>query len=323
LLRIAPDLVRRVPFHIPVYRSSSRPPWMIRAGLTLYAALGGFGAPFRFSALPRAQWGDLDGLETRELRAVYRYHDAQTDDAALTRAVLHSAQSLGAELCVPAEFVGARALDEGIEVSYRCNGRDGHCRARVLVNAAGPWVETVAQRVSPPLRLPAIELIQGTHIVLNAVQARGMYYVEAPSDRRAVFVMSWKGAVLVGTTEHRYSGDPAAVKPLPKETDYLLEAYRHYFPRASSVAPREAFAGLRVLPRAEGSAFHRPRDTLIVCDDARRPRAVAIVGGKLTAYRATAAKVLDRIAPSLPSRRPLSDTSRLPLYPVAAERESQ
>lgn len=316
LLRIAPELVKRAPFHIPVYRQSSRPRWQIRVGLSVYAALGGFSAPFRFAALPRTQWSALDGLETRDLRAVYRYHDAQTDDAALTRAVLHSARTMGAELCVPADFERACVSGDGCEIDYRVGDRSVTCHARVLIDAAGPWVESVARRISPPLRLPPVDLVQGAHVVLDGALAHGMYYVEAPSDRRAIFVMPWKEAVMVGTTETPYAGEPDAVQPLPREIDYLLDAYRRYFPGASSVPVRDTFAGLRVLPRAGGSAFSRPRDTLIVCDDARRPRAVGIVGGKLTAYRATADKVLDHIAASLPLRRAVADTRRLTLTPA-------
>src|SRR6185436_2703518 len=101
LLRVAPELVHLVPFYIPVYRRTRRRPWQITVGLSLYAALGGFTSANRFARLARDEWAALDGLETRALQAVFRYHDAQTDDAALTRAVMRSAQSLGAELKMP------------------------------------------------------------------------------------------------------------------------------------------------------------------------------------------------------------------------------
>ena len=92
LLRIAPQLVQLVPFYIPVYRHTARRPWQIRAGLALYAVLGNLRRHAWFAALPRVQWGNLDGLATENLQAVFRYQDAQTDDAALTQAVMRSAQ---------------------------------------------------------------------------------------------------------------------------------------------------------------------------------------------------------------------------------------
>src|SRR6185436_2868679 len=113
LLRIAAELVRLVPFYIPIYRKTRRRPWEITIGLALYAALGGFSPASRFTRLPRHDWPTLDGIDTHELECVFRYYDAQTDDAALTRAVMRSAQSLGAELQMPAEFVAASRNDSG------------------------------------------------------------------------------------------------------------------------------------------------------------------------------------------------------------------
>src|SRR5580704_6526793 len=103
-LRIASDLVQLKPFFIPVYRETRRRPWQLKLGLWMYALLGGFDASMRFGSVPKSDWPQLDGLKTRELDAVIRYYDAQTDDAQLTRAVVESALSLGAELAMPASF---------------------------------------------------------------------------------------------------------------------------------------------------------------------------------------------------------------------------
>jgi glycerol-3-phosphate dehydrogenase len=312
LLKLAPELVRLVPFYIPVYRHTTRRPWQIRTGLSLYALLGGLSQHVRFTHVPRTQWGELDGLATRDLQAVYRYFDAQTDDAALTRAVLQSAQTLGATVKLPAEFLGA-TLQPECRVRYAHDGRTHECTAQVLINAAGPWVTDALKKVTPLPFIPAVDLVQGAHIVVDEVTRQGIYYVEAPRDRRAVFVMPWQGHTLIGTTETHYDGDPAAVHALPQEIDYLLETYHHYFPQARAAKLRETFAGLRVLPRADSSAFHRPRDTLLLCDHNTPPRLVSVVGGKLTAYRATAEKLLKLISPALPSRRAVADTRTLRL----------
>src|ERR1700727_3174361 len=87
-LKIAPDLVELKPFFIPVYPDTRRRPWQLKVGLWVYALLGGFDASTRFGTVPRREWSSLDGLETDGLEAVIRYHDAQTDDASLTRAVV-------------------------------------------------------------------------------------------------------------------------------------------------------------------------------------------------------------------------------------------
>ena len=315
-LRIAPDLVQLKPFFIPIYADTRRRPWQLKLGLALYALLGGFAPSTRFGAVPRREWPQLDGLETRNLDAVIRYHDAQTDDAALTRAVVDSARSLGGELAVPATFLGARLRDDGVEVAFEQGGTTTECAARVLVNAAGPWATRVAQRVTPAIAVPDVDLVQGTHIVLPMRVTAGIYYVESPTDGRAVFIMPWKGDTLVGTTETPYRGDPDQVRPLPEEEEYLLTVARHYFPAVAGMTRadiRDRFAGLRVLPAASEKAFDRSRETIFTADRDPHPRVVGIYGGKLTGWRAAAAQVLDRIGPSLAAKPRRAATDELVL----------
>lgn len=309
LLRNAPSLVRLVPFHIPVYRSTHRGRLTIRAGLSLYALLGNLRPNTRFDTLPRRQWDSLDGLETHGLKAVFRYYDGQTDDATLTQAVMRSAQTLGAELACPAEFLHATRTSSGYGVRYHSAGGEQECECAVLVNAAGPWVNTVLAGIEPHRPPPAIELVQGTHIVLDGALTQGVYYTEA-EDRRAVLIMPWRSLTLVGTTETRLTGDPAQARPLPEETDYLLRTFRRHFPQRD-IHVRDQFAGVRVLPRGTGSAFHRPRETVYLTDSQSPPRLVNIYGGKLTGYRATAVKALALLRPALPARRAQADTASL------------
>lgn len=319
LLRLAPDLVQLKRFYIPIFSRTRRRPWLVRSGLTLYAILGRMRKQVRFRKLPRSEWGGLDGLLTDGLDAVFQYHDAQTDDAALTAAVMRSAQGLGAELAMPAELVSAELTASGSVVKYLEDGSERSCEARVLVNAAGPWVNRVLERVTPLPRCQEIALVQGTHIVVSGDVERGLYYLEVPRDGRAVFIMPWKGNTLVGTTETRFRGDPDIVQPLRAEKNYLLRVLHRHFPRyRDQCTMLDAFAGLRVLPAGPGHAFHRTREVILLSDrekDREPPRLLSVYGGKLTGYRATAEKVLARIAAALPARRPLADTRRLELSP--------
>ena len=84
LVELAPHLVHRQPFIIPVYPSTSRRPWKLRAGLSLYAILSGLRKHTGFRRVPKSDWKQLDGLSTRDLQKVYQYWDAQTDDRKLT-----------------------------------------------------------------------------------------------------------------------------------------------------------------------------------------------------------------------------------------------
>ncbi|MCB9890523.1 MAG: glycerol-3-phosphate dehydrogenase/oxidase [Planctomycetes bacterium] len=311
LCRIAPHLVRLVPFFVPIYRETSRRPWKIRAGLSLYALLGGLAKDAWFRRVPRRDWDGLDGLQTEGLQHVFRYFDGQTDDALLTRAVAASAIELGAEVRVPARFESARRNERGYRIAYSDAAARHEVETTVVVNAAGPWVEHVRRGVEPSPPGFEVELVAGTHIELDVPTDAGIYYCEAPSDRRAVFTMPWHGRSLVGTTETIYDGDPRRVEPTRAEIDYLTQVHRHYFPDKRAEL-RDAWAGLRVLPKASGSAFDRPRETTLVVDQGEI-HYLAIYGGKLTGYRATAEKVLDRLAPSLPQRPWLADTAKLTL----------
>jgi glycerol-3-phosphate dehydrogenase len=190
-LRIAAELVSLQPFFIPVYRDTRRRPWQLKIGLWMYALLGGFDAATRFGSVPRADWSSLDGLKTEDLDAVVRYHDAQTNDALLTRAVVQSALELGGELAMPATFTQATLRDSGVTVSYSAGESSLECGARVLINAAGPWAPQVARAVQPAIPVPDVDLVQGTHIVIPFALTAGIYYVESPTDGRAVFVMPW------------------------------------------------------------------------------------------------------------------------------------
>jgi glycerol-3-phosphate dehydrogenase len=317
LLRLAPELVRLQRFYFPVYQQTRRRPWQLRVGLSTYALLAGFGSDAHFGTVPRHQWDTLDGLDTAGLQSVFWYHDAQTDDQALTGAVVRSAQALGARLLCPAQFTGATLLEDRIDVHYTHSGSEQHCRARVLINAAGPWADTLAHRITPAIPVPELERVQGSHIVLPGAVERGIYYLESPRDGRALFVMPWRGALMIGTTETRFHGDPAEVAPHHAEIHYLLGVLKHYFPRYSASAPEDiasSFAGLRVLPGGAGHAFHRSRETILVPDRAQRPRVLSIYGGKLTTYRAVSQRALQRVATSLPRRRALARTDQLSLY---------
>ncbi|HEY6565631.1 MAG TPA: FAD-dependent oxidoreductase, partial [Pirellulaceae bacterium] len=264
LLKLAPDLVRRIRLLIPVYETTSRRPWLLRSGLSAYTALAGFRRATWFRQLRREEWASLDGLATHGLDCVFEYSDAQTDDAALTRAVMASAESLGARLLCPATFTRGTRTDGGFEVALVCDGRERFLRATTLVNAAGPWANRVLSAVRPAVQPVAVDLVQGTHVELPGALSRGGYYLESPRDHRAIFVLPWRGRTLVGTTEHSFTGNPSDVHPLECEIEYLQNTFGTFFPdRADTVLT--AWTGLRVLP-ASGTqtAFQRSRETQLI-----------------------------------------------------------
>ena len=141
--------------------------------------------------------------------------------------------------------------------------------------------------------------------VLRGALQRGGYYLEAPQDGRPVFCLPWSHdgapATLLGTTETAYAGDPGAAAPQAQEIDYLLAVFGHYFPQRAHDhgAILDSFAGLRVLPLADGAFASRSRETVLHTGPGARPRVLSILGGKLTTHRVTAARALARLRPAL------------------------
>lgn len=315
LLQVAPHLVVRRDFLLPLYQDSRRGPWMMRAGLTLYWLLAGLRPHTGWGSVAKSRWSELDGLTTRELQAVLRYSDACTDDAALTRAVAASARELGATILEGTRLHAAEKTARGWQVQLQRGETRQQLACNVLVNAAGPWVEHVRARVVPPPPSSPVSLVAGTHIELKGALQHGPYYFEA-RDGRGIFAIPWHGRTLVGTTERVHLDDPAEVAPTAAEIEYLQSEYARRFP-ARSMHVEAAWAGLRVLP-ANGAVFHRARETILVVDDEARPSWLAIHGGKLTGYRAAAERVMQRLAPRLPRhpRRADTRTLRLPLDPL-------
>ncbi len=311
LFRIAPDLVKRQKFFIPVYGRTSRGPRVIKAGLLMYAVLAGGRKNTWFKTVPKSEWDQLDGLNQAGIKRVLQYVDGQTDDAGLTRAIMQSAQDLGADLFYPARFVSAEIGNDEVKVAFQLAGNSLATRVKAVVNAAGPWANQVLGHFKPKVEPLAVENVQGTHVEFPGVITRGCYYVEA-EDKRVVFVMPWQDRTMVGTTEAPFQGNPDEVTPLDSEVQYLRDTYQKHFPDRDHTILNQ-WAGLRVLPVATGAAFKRSRETQLPVDNPSRPRVLSIYGGKLTGYRATAQKIMKILSRTLPRVTPVAKTSELPL----------
>ncbi|MGH1536950.1 MAG: glycerol-3-phosphate dehydrogenase/oxidase [Gammaproteobacteria bacterium] len=318
LLNNAPNLVKLTPVYIPVYKHSKRSPWLIRAGLSLYALLGNLSADARFKKVKKTNWSELHGLDTKNLRAVYQYFEAQTDDSLLTQAIMQSAQEYGAELILNAKVTNIKLIDNAGEIIY---AKNSDCQiekklvSKVIINAAGPWAAKVVESVQPKQKNVQVDLVQGAHIVLPIQLGEAIFYIESPVDKRPIFVMPWYGETMIGTTESLFDDDPAKTHPHEKEVEYLLEAFYFYFSKQKDkdLSISKQFSGLRVLPRSQKNANQRSRETIYLCDRKNKPRLLSIFGGKLTSYRATAEHVINYIESSLPATNTRVDTRKLKL----------
>ena len=315
LLKNAPEFVKLTSVYIPVYKNSKRSSWVIRTGLSLYAVLGNLSFDARFKKIPKSKWKTLYGLNIENLRAVFQYYEAQTDDSLLTKAVMRSAQKYGAELKLNSKVLSIQLYSNYCSVHYLKEGKEYTTTSKTVVNAAGPWADKVLNNVQPKQENVAVELVQGAHIILPYHLGDVIFYIESPRDQRPIFVMPWYGDTMIGTTESTFKEDPSKTDPLDSEVEYLLEAFYAYFPKYKNqkLEIKDKFAGLRVLPQNQKNANQRSRETIYWRDRKSKPRILSIFGGKLTAYRATAEHVLEYLGESLSPSKFSIDTRNVKL----------
>lgn len=312
LTRVAPTLVKQQPFYIPVYRGQKRAPFWIHLGLQLYRCLGG--GPCQKHPLSKAK---ALGLKEENLQALFEYQDAQTDDVKLTCAVVKSAESIGAAVFYHFNVVACQRLAAG----YAVKAADGRSvKANAIVNAAGAYVNHIAQ-CDGGWPTVAIDLVQGAHLILDLPAPAGCIYTESPDDGRAVFLLPWYGKLMVGTTELSRGSNPDLNAVTEAERGYLLRVVAHALCdiNIEEVDVLEAFSGLRVLPTESQTSFSpaalnkKARDTRLVHQLTSQHQYLAIYGGKLTAYRAMAQKVVAKLKPFLPPAVAKHSTQQLPL----------
>jgi glycerol-3-phosphate dehydrogenase len=290
LLRTAPHLVRPLRFVLPQAKGM-RPRWMIRAGLYLYDAFSIRGSLGRSRAVARREGGIHAPLA--KPGRLLSYWDAWVDDARLVVLNAVDAAERGAEIAVGTELLCARRAG-GLWQAELSGGRT--IEARMLVNAAGPWVDEVLGRTSVAER-GRLRLVKGSHIVLPALWEGGHGYILQQPDGRVVFALPFLGRyTLVGTTDVPVEtpADPAITA---REICYLCEAVDRYFAR--QVGPGDvvwSYSGVRSL-WDDGAADAKAvtRDYRLELDDTAGAKLLSVFGGKITTARALAEEALARL----------------------------
>jgi glycerol-3-phosphate dehydrogenase len=307
LRQIAPHLVDSIAINIPVYRSSKRGMWILRAGMIAYDLLSlGKRLP-RHRMLNRQEFlRGTPGVNAKDLQGGARYYDAQVTFA--ERLVLENvvaAAQAGADMRNYSPVTGIRVEDgrvSAVEFSDRVTGKIEISSANVVVNAAGPWVDRVLASANAPMpRL--LGGTKGSHIVVGPFEGspRDAFYVEAAADGRPIFIIPWNGQYLIGTTDIRYDEDPAAATASAAEVEYLLHETNRVFPGASLTIDNIhfAYAGIRPLPwRSKGpeSAITRRH---IIKRHRNAKGLLSVIGGKLTTYRHLSEQVTDQAVKAL------------------------
>lgn len=295
LLAMAPHIVEPMRFVLP-HHKDMRPAWLLRLGLFLYDHIGGR------RRLPGTRTLDLRrspiaGVLQPRFNRAFEYSDCWVDDARLVVLNARDAADRGAEIRTRTRAIEARR----VEGHWTLLTRDGikwgdrSIKARLLVNAAGPWADQVQAGASRP----RIRLVKGSHIVVPRIGTHPEALFFQNNDGRIIFVIPYQQSfTLIGTTDEDYTGDPAGVRITESEVAYLCRTASEYLARP--VAPDDvvwSYSGVRSL-YADGAsrAQEATRDYVLTTEGGDgEAMLVNVLGGKITTYRRLAEAVMERI----------------------------
>ncbi|MCC7371225.1 MAG: glycerol-3-phosphate dehydrogenase/oxidase [Chloroflexi bacterium] len=321
LIRIAPHLVKPMPFLVPMYGWSAWQRDRLRVGMVLYDVLSYDKSLPRHSFLNRHQTLAAEPyLNPRGLQGAARYYDAQVElpeRLALANAI--DAAEHGALIRTYTDVIRflreepngqtqtGRGRVVGVEARDIATDRRVQIRANVVVNATGPWLDrNFAEQAgdsistnghadaSPP---PLLRTTKGVHLVMPKTTTNAILSIAA-SDGRVFFVVPWYGYSLVGTTDTDFEGDPADAHADRSDVAYLLREAAAIFPVLRDAPVYYGMAGVRALVRKEGvkegavSRKHAIRDHGKLGGP---DGLVSVLGGKITAYRGIAEEATDLV----------------------------
>ncbi len=316
LLRAAPHIIWPMRFVLP-HSPEQRPAWMVRAGLLLYDHLGGR------KMLPPTRTLDLsianEGKPIRKnFRRAFEYSDCMVDDARLVVLNALAVRERGGLVLTRTPLLAARRERAAWSVELQ-DARGGEiltATGKVVVNAAGPWVEDVLRRAGRDTE-NRVRLVKGSHIVTRKFWQGVQAYLLQHEDKRVIFVNPYEGDLaLIGTTDIPFDGRAEDVEITADEVDYLLSAVDRYFeyaPSADDVI--HCFSGVRPLyddKAANPSAV--TRDYVFDLDaPADAAPMLSIFGGKITTFRKLAEHALERLTPFFPQMAgPWTQSAPLP-----------
>jgi glycerol-3-phosphate dehydrogenase len=299
--RVAPHLVRPLPFLVPVYEGSRHGLETLNIGLWIYDTLAMFRVPRLHRRLRGARALAVEpALRPDGLRGAIEYYDCCTDDARLVLENVLDAQVAGALCRSYTEVVALRRGPDdrvaGVRVRDLFTGEEADIASRMVIMAAGAWTDEAAGK----LALGGQRLLRrtkGVHVVFPAddIDLHHAITMTSPIDGRVMFAVPWRNRIYLGTTDTDFEGTADEVHADAADVHYLCESARHYFPTADFRPERviATWAGLRPLIYDDGakdeSSVSREHEVFV-----RDDGVVIIAGGKLTTYRLMAKQVVTR-----------------------------
>jgi glycerol-3-phosphate dehydrogenase len=301
LERLAPHLVRPLPFLVPIYRGAARGLITVRVGMWLYDLLTPGKTTERHRVLRPVEALAMEpSVRAEDLRgAGYYFDDLLLYPERLCLENVLSAARHGARTfnyCEVEEFVPGRRGIEGVKVRDLLSGQVQLVRATAIVNCAGPWVDRLRAMAKVADRSPrVVRTTKGIHCLLPRMTDRAVYL--SARDERMIFVIPWREFSLVGTTDTDFEGDPDRLWATREEVTYLLEEVAKVLPdkRATFENVAYTYAGVRPLSFEPGAPASKVSRDHKVIPEGPDGRFLSVTGTKLTCFRSLAEDVGDRV----------------------------
>ncbi|WP_274427099.1 glycerol-3-phosphate dehydrogenase [Chelativorans sp. YIM 93263] len=298
----APHIIRPMRFILPLHKGL-RPGWLIRLGLFLYDHIGGR------ELLPPTRTLDMRSDPAgKPLKPVYRrafeYSDCWVEDARLVVLNAMSAANKGADIRTRTKVVGAR-VEEGTWVLTLRDletGDESELRSRMVVNAAGPWVDHVIAEALGHKDIHNVRLVKGSHIVIRKKFDDPRAYFFQNADGRIIFAIPYEeDFTLIGTTDKDFKGDPAEVRIDREEIEYLCTCASEYFAEPVRIEDVVwSYSGLRPLfDDGACKAQEATRDYVLTVDAEAGAPVLHVFGGKITTFRRLAESALEMVGEQL------------------------
>lgn len=242
-------------------------------------------------------------LRKDKLKGSGVYVEYKTDDARLTLEIMKEAVSRGvmAVNYTKADgFIYEGKKIVGVKVVDQLSGKETIVRAKKIVNAAGPWVDTLREK-DQSKKGKYLYLTKGVHLVFDGERfpLKQAVYFDTEKDGRMCFAIPRDGKTYVGTTDTFYKDDITHPRMTVADRDYILKAVNYMFPdvRLTVTDVESCWSGLRPLIHEEGkSASEISRKDEIFFSESGL---ISIAGGKLTGYRKMAERIVDIVGKDL------------------------
>ena len=299
ITRIAPKITKPLPFVIP-HSKKLRSKLLIRLGLFLYDNLGGK------TKIPKSSKINFNKKYKNILQSKFvdgfQYYDVQVDDKKLVEMNIGDSKKMGATILEDTKVIDAKRNENFWEITL---DNKNIVKSKILINAAGPWINETVNNVLKINTNKSIRLVRGSHIITKKLYEEDVAFTLQNDDNRIVFVIPYKEEFsLIGTTEVDVNTpDNPAISD--DEKIYLINSINsHFIKQISQVDIVDTYSGIRPLIEDFKEASKVSRDYVFDLNIQKAGSPLLnIYGGKLTTYRKLSEKVMEELTPYLPDTK--------------------